>query len=946
MLTKRFGGGTWSAAVIALSGILAAGAASGQLVDWVGGDSVYDDPGAWSTSIVPGIGSDLRFAQPSPSTVRWSTATPAATVSSMLVADETGADRQVTLRSTRDASGPDLRLSGANADGFGLDVRFGEVLTLGVSGMPSENVFLQVERDARVDTQATLNVTGGSRLERPSVAGFAIPDFLVSGAALNVSEESIFDAGELRVDVSSAAAFSSSNVRIDSGALARLEGLTVLGNRGGRDSSVSVTDAGSRLIVDSAGEDIRIDAQESNSDARLTVSAGATLSAEDVTVDATGSASALASFDVAGTGSTASLSTLSLGGSSKGRTAFRVLDGATADVGADLKIGPGAIVDVDGVGSGFEARDLLTLAPGVPEKTGQEARFRVTNGATASFDPTTGRTEVGGLGTIGELLVRDAGSLLTFEGDAAVTGNQSEARVQNGGELRAAGLLLRDRATLAVAEGAVVVETLDLGDGRLDFSSGSIDVTSAAASLRVGPGLGLPSLNAQRTLSNAGATLIEPGATVRVEAGGAFSSGLIVNEGVVELVKASGATADYVQDLASGPAGSYRGAGTLRVDDGVTARFRNFGPVALGSETMLNGGRIDAGSNGVVLPAGAMLQGSGSVSGAFFGQLGSQLGVTGDLTLGQTSLLAGFAMEGTILTLQDSTLTIQTGNRASLGLQTALAGGSTLTAANGLVVDFGERVTSFLGSPTISVGADATRSFINNGRVSGESAFDPLVLEGFVQGVGTFEDIVFNGTFAPGLSPAAVTLGAATYAGSLEIELGGTNPGSDYDQVNHTLGAGTAALGGVLDVVLLPGFTPEDGDAFTILTASNGLSGAFGTVDLPGLMEGLQWDLRQTANALELAVIASGLLGDYNGNGVVDAADYTVWADNFGSTSTLAADGNGNGVVDAADYTIWADNFGTSAAVSQGLVNVPEPQAMLLLGAGLLAAGRRKRRPV
>ena len=52
--------------------------------------------------------------------------------------------------------------------------------------------------------------------------------------------------------------------------------------------------------------------------------------------------------------------------------------------------------------------------------------------------------------------------------------------------------------------------------------------------------------------------------------------------------------------------------------------------------------------------------------------------------------------------------------------------------------------------------------------------------------------------------------------------------------------------------------------------------------------------------------------GDYNGNGVVDAADYTVWRDFFGRTgSGLAADGDGNGTVNTMDYDFWKSRFGT-----------------------------------
>ena len=70
--------------------------------------------------------------------------------------------------------------------------------------------------------------------------------------------------------------------------------------------------------------------------------------------------------------------------------------------------------------------------------------------------------------------------------------------------------------------------------------------------------------------------------------------------------------------------------------------------------------------------------------------------------------------------------------------------------------------------------------------------------------------------------------------------------------------------------------------------------------------------------AFELQTESPGLVGDYNGNGKVDAADYNVWRDAFGSSDDLRADGNGNGIIDAADYNLWRDNFGSTEAVSAG----------------------------
>lgn len=71
------------------------------------------------------------------------------------------------------------------------------------------------------------------------------------------------------------------------------------------------------------------------------------------------------------------------------------------------------------------------------------------------------------------------------------------------------------------------------------------------------------------------------------------------------------------------------------------------------------------------------------------------------------------------------------------------------------------------------------------------------------------------------------------------------------------------------------------------------------------------------------------LLGDFDGNGLVDGADYQVWRQNFGAAEeglVLAGNGSG-GLVDAADYTLWRDNLGAGVAPELSVSPTPEPVA-------------------
>jgi hypothetical protein len=95
----------------------------------------------------------------------------------------------------------------------------------------------------------------------------------------------------------------------------------------------------------------------------------------------------------------------------------------------------------------------------------------------------------------------------------------------------------------------------------------------------------------------------------------------------------------------------------------------------------------------------------------------------------------------------------------------------------------------------------------------------------------------------------------------------------------------------------------------------------------------------------------AGLDGDYNGDGFVDAVDYTVWRNNLGAVDESSINDNGDGLngVDANDYTLWKSQYGEGVppgAGSGGLGStpVPEPSCMLLVAVGLAAFGCCRRR--
>ena len=89
------------------------------------------------------------------------------------------------------------------------------------------------------------------------------------------------------------------------------------------------------------------------------------------------------------------------------------------------------------------------------------------------------------------------------------------------------------------------------------------------------------------------------------------------------------------------------------------------------------------------------------------------------------------------------------------------------------------------------------------------------------------------------------------------------------------------------------------------------------------------------------------LIGDYNNNGVVDAADYTVWRDHLGGDGALLGanrDPLNMGNVSTADYNSWKSHFGATLMGAGSLAtqqSVPEPTSLALAISDAIAAGRR-----
>ena len=168
-----------------------------------------------------------------------------------------------------------------------------------------------------------------------------------------------------------------------------------------------------------------------------------------------------------------------------------------------------------------------------------------------------------------------------------------------------------------------------------------------------------------------------------------------------------------------------------------------------------------------------------------------------------------------------------------------------------------EGLISVTGGSTVDVTAD---QFVNSGSIdvlSGTlSSNVSIENKGTISGSGSIDAAIINtGTLSPGTSPGLMTIASLNSSGTLLFELEGTTRGTQYDAIDVT---GDLTLSGTIDVDLISGFTPAEGNTFDLLNWNTASFGAI-TFDFADatLSSGLQWDTSsfQTDGTLSITAV-------------------------------------------------------------------------------------------
>jgi GH25 family lysozyme M1 (1,4-beta-N-acetylmuramidase) len=281
------------------------------------------------------------------------------------------------------------------------------------------------------------------------------------------------------------------------------------------------------------------------------------------------------------------------------------------------------------------------------------------------------------------------------------------------------------------------------------------------------------------------------------------------------------------------------------------------------------------------------------------------------------------------------------GNTTGIVLQGAAD--LTIAATSGFATYFG----TITGTGMLSKTGEATQTLY------GDDSLGPVSISA--------GKMHFNGTNTTGnvtVGGTGVLGGTGSMSGAVTVNSGGhVAPGSSLDPL-ESFGVGALALnagsvldfefgaGGAADLMNVTGLLTLNSSSLN-LTDLGGLSAGTYTLIDYGTLSGdvanlgapngpsnFNYHLIDTGTEINLLV---SILGDFNLDGAVDGADYSVWRKGLGTTYT------------PADFNVWRAHFGEVAGSGSSFgatASVPEPAATgLLLCAVSVVVGSWRRRP-
>jgi len=290
------------------------------------------------------------------------------------------------------------------------------------------------------------------------------------------------------------------------------------------------------------------------------------------------------------------------------------------------------------------------------------------------------------------------------------------------------------------------------------------------------------------------------------------------------------------------------GASTDRLTLGPDIELVGAGNLGAGAMYVTNNGTVDANIAGDTLRVQPYTGSNGAVNNGTF-----RASNGGTLYLYSGTIINNNALK----TTGNSIVAVKT-SITSTG-QINVGPGSQLVFKDTSVRVLNQTAGSMIVNGTVNDDFTGGRLDIDGGTLGGTGQINvPVTIDG--------------GTVAPGISIGQLSVGSSftqNAGGTLEIELGGTTPGTEYDRLAVS---GAAALGGTLQISYLNGFVPKAGQQFAILTCGS-RTGGFASVLGPG-----QYSVVYNSGNVTLTVDAPcAVPADFDCDADVDGGDFRVF---------------------------------------------------------------------